>query len=262
MKEKLLGIIRERLGKPDVQKYRKRIEEIKEILARMDKARRLLKDPKYRKKMAQLELERQLALLGEKYNVKVDMLFTQIAEDVMQTDMQAELRADKNPLGADCPTPIPEEAIHKVTDLSESWSMPNGAKVGPAITWYDKEKTKKKLLHCYNTRGKLHGYTIKWYISGLKQNKYDWKNGKKDGVHSTWYEQPYRPHAIKTFKDGKLDGISATWAEDGRRLSYNVYENNQLTKRTRFDSKGKPILEEIWSDGKLISITKLEADKK
>jgi len=246
--------LRERLGRPDVQKYRKRIEEINEIFERIDKALRLLKDKKYRREQAYLELERQLALLSEKWNVRINIAFLPIRE--------AEMGADKEPTSTDCLTPVPDEATHHVGDFSEFWYMLDGAKVGPAREWYDKEKTKLKLLYCHDTKGRFHGYTIKYYYdSGLKENKYSWKHGKKDGVHSTWYEQPYKPRSIKTFKDDKLDGISATWAEDGRSLSYNIYENNQLTKRTRFDSKGKHRIEEIWSNGKLVSSRKIEAGK-
>ena len=269
-------------------------------------------------------------------------------------------RVDEKPTETACPTPVPKEATHHEGDFIEYWSMPRGALVGPYRKWYDKERTKPKLLRCYNTEGKLHGPDIYWLVNGQKKfhDNYkdgkmhglfrrwyeengqlmwevEWKDNKRDGIHKsyakngnpsmdetyedgklvkaifhdadgkpreirkgtfrgdriitgtiikffkdgqprsynkykdgkrdgewkTWYEQPYIIISIIKYTEGKCDGIYKKWWTDGRPSIDDFYVNGDLRKRTRFDSKGKATVVETWSNGKLVSSTKVEAGK-
>ena len=84
-----------------------------------------------------------------------------------------------------CPIPIPNEASHIVEDYKEYWLTPNGF-VGPYYTWYDTEKTKKRIFFCFNIEGELHGVFKWWHEDGTPLYEHNYKDGKAHGVCKTW----------------------------------------------------------------------------
>jgi antitoxin component YwqK of YwqJK toxin-antitoxin module len=131
-------------------------------------------------------------------------------------------------------------------------------------TLYDvqgyKEKTRRGEILTVNKT--VTGTVIKFFKNErqLPSSLENFKNEKPDGTQIVWHEKPYEKKSYSQYKDGKRDGIFKTWEKDGTPLSYNIYKNNKLIKRTIY-SKGKPTKVLEYSNGKLVPSTKLGAGK-
>ena len=117
-------------------------------------------------------------------------------------------------LGTNCPTAIPEEAKHHERDKVDYWTMPDRTKVGPDRTWWDKGKSKPRVLKCYNNEGIEHGPGIRWHENG-------------------------QPATIKYYENGKLL-ILEERRNDGKRITTEKYIDNKLVEWIKYDSKGDP----------------------
>ena len=105
------------------------------------------------------------------------------------------------------------------------------------------------------------GTITKYFIKSKKEETSEtYKDGRKDGEWITWYEEPYRKKSIIHYKDNKIHGSYQTWSKDGIPLSDDFYENGKLKKRTIY-SKGEATEVLEYSNGKLVSSTKLGAGK-
>jgi antitoxin component YwqK of YwqJK toxin-antitoxin module len=140
--------------------------------------------------------------------------------------------------GADCHSPIPKEATQFRTYFREWWLMPDKTKVGPDREWYDKKKTRPKSLSCYNTEGKRHGPSIRWFRKGKKSSHEHFNEGTLDGLCRSWYEEPYKLASIIQYKEGKYHGIYQKWEKEGKSWIDKKYENGELRKETQYDFKG------------------------
>ena len=103
--------------------------------------------------------------------------------------------------------------------------------------------------------------TVYFIKSGKKSSCKKYKDGQLDGEWRSWHEEPYKPRETKSYKNGKLEGVWRVWAPNGKRTADNLYTNNKLKVRYLLDSEGNRTAVQKYSDGKLISTTKIEAGK-
>ncbi len=61
--------------------------------------------------------------------------------------------------------------------------------------------------------GKKDGVWITWYENGQKSDEGTWKDGERDGLRTGWYENGQKWYE-GTYKDGKLISFKM-WNEDG-----------------------------------------------
>lgn len=86
----------------------------------------------------------------------------------------------------DCP--IPAGAKHRVSSKEDWWSMDDNfyTSVGLTQTWFDKEKSKRMFVICYNAKGERHGVNKRWNKDGMLEYDYNYKNNKFDGICREW----------------------------------------------------------------------------
>ena len=63
------------------------------------------------------------------------------------------------------------------------------------------------------------------------------KNGKKDGLWTSWYENGQK-ESEETFKDGKRDGLGTWWYENGQKFSEGTYKDGKLIFIKRWNEDG------------------------
>ena len=78
------------------------------------------------------------------------------------------------------------------------------------------------------------GLFINYYAnSQIKKTKGNFKDGKKDGKWTNWYEDGQKQCEVN-YKDGKLDGKWIEWDESGRKQS----EVNYKDGKEEIENKG------------------------
>ena len=60
------------------------------------------------------------------------------------------------------------------------------------------------------------GKIFNLYKSGKKEMEANYKDGKPDGLLSSWYEDGQKK-LEGNYKDGKLDGLAVQWHENGKK---------------------------------------------
>ena len=60
--------------------------------------------------------------------------------------------------------------------------------------------------------------------NGQKKMEGNFKNGKKDGLETSWYEDGQK-RSEDNFKDGKLDGLSIFWFPNGQKGNEGIYKD-------------------------------------
>ena len=90
---------------------------------------------------------------------------------------------------------------------------------------------------------------ILYWSNGQKKEEGNYKNGKRDGEWTYWYENEQKQWE-GTFKDGELDGLWTVWYENGQKkeegmkkdgekfLCNSWYENGEIMVK---DGNGKQI---------------------
>ena len=58
------------------------------------------------------------------------------------------------------------------------------------------------------------GEVFSFYMGGNKKSETTYKDGKKDGLNTEWFENGQKK-VQSIYKDGKLDGLRKQWKEDG-----------------------------------------------
>ena len=90
-------------------------------------------------------------------------------------------------------------------------NMVNGKKEGKWVRYY--HSTGKKIYEEYYKDGKKDGLKTEWYENGEMGFKGTYKDGERDGIQTVWYENGQKEYE-ETFKDG--ESISnKTWYKDG-----------------------------------------------
>ena len=106
----------------------------------------------------------------------------------------------------------------------------NGKKEGKWVSYYHSTGRKS---HEHNFKnGKKDGLNTEWYENGKKSYEGNWKNGKENGVVTTWYENGQK-RTESTWKNGKEDGLMTFWYENGQKeLELNLKNGKKTGLRT------------------------------
>ena len=70
------------------------------------------------------------------------------------------------------------------------------------------------------------GKVFNLYKSGKKEIEANYKDGKPDGLLSSWYEDGQKK-LEGNYKDGKLDGLVVQWHENGQKESEGNYKDGK-----------------------------------
>ena len=118
---------------------------------------------------------------------------------------------------------------------------------GVAVDKYANEKKKSEATY---KDGKKEGLQTEWYDSGQKRwevtfNKY----GKHDGPGTSWHENG-QMMAKKTYKNGKPEGLVTEWHENGQKSSEVTYKDGKEEGlMTRWHENGQKAEEMTFKDG-------------
>ena len=86
------------------------------------------------------------------------------------------------------------------------------------------------------------------------------KNGKKDGLWTSWYENGQK-ESEETFKDGKRDGLGTWWYENGRKKIKGINKDGRRDGLwTWWYENGQKKEEVTFKDGEMISGKKWNKD--
>ena len=66
------------------------------------------------------------------------------------------------------------------------------------------------------------------------------KDGKADGLSTSWYEDGQKAQE-STFKDGKRDGLMTSWNEDGQKSYEVTWKDGEKVSAKYWNSKGEEV---------------------
>ena len=131
----------------------------------------------------------------------------------------------------------------------------NGRSEGKFVDYY--HSTGRKSLESYFKDGKRHGLHTSWYENGQKEYEGNFKDEKKDGLHTSWYENGQKKEE-KNFKDDKLNGLWTEWYENGQKSKKFNYKDGEFDGLiTEWYENGKKSGEINFKNGKKDGLTTL-----
>ena len=102
--------------------------------------------------------------------------------------------------------------------------------------------------------GKKDGLFTSWYENGQKDGQHNWKDGKQDGLCTYWYENGQK-RSEANFKDGELDGLATGWYENGIKKEESNWKNDKEDGlATGWYENGRKKKEGNHKDGKLYGL--------
>ena len=88
-------------------------------------------------------------------------------------------------------------------------------------------------------------------MGGKKEFEGSYKEGKKDGLWTNWYENGQKSseitykngkqYIIRTYKDGKREGFWTWWYANGQKFYEDVYKDGELIESKKWDRDGNLI---------------------
>ena len=84
------------------------------------------------------------------------------------------------------------------------------------------------------------GKSFDLYENGQKSAEWNYKDGKEDGLQTTWYENGQK-EMEGNWKDGKEDGLGVEWYENGQKAAEENIKDGKLISGKYWNSKGEPI---------------------
>lgn len=130
------------------------------------------------------------------------------------------------------------------TDLGTT-GVPKNGRTGQWIFYYE---SKQKLSESKFKNGKIDGVSTTWYENGQKESEGNFIEGKNEGVYSTWYENG-QIKGKYNYKNGELNGKVNTWYEGGEKFSEGEYVLGTGGYISWYES-GEKKLKENFIDGK------------
>jgi len=91
---------------------------------------------------------------------------------------------------------------------------------------YYYHSTGKKEFDFNFKNGKRYGLNTEWYENGQKRGERTYKDDKKDGLWIEWYENGQK-NVEGTFKDGIKDGLWIGWFENGQKRGERNYKDGK-----------------------------------
>ena len=112
----------------------------------------------------------------------------------------------------------------------------NGKKEVKWVGYY--HSTGKKIYEEYYKDGKRDGLWTWWYENGEKRTEGDFKDGGRDGLFTQWYENGQK-RTEGNFKDGKEDGLVTDWYENGqKKFEWNFKDGDLVKLKGRWNEDG------------------------
>jgi antitoxin component YwqK of YwqJK toxin-antitoxin module len=128
----------------------------------------------------------------------------------------------------------------------------NGKKEGKWVGYY--HSTGKKSIEYNYKDGKEDGLQTSWYENGQKKVEGTYKDGKEDGLYTDWYENG-KMKMKGTLKGGKKDGLFTEWYENGQKSYDGTFKDGEkdgLT--TQWYENGQKGFEGTYKNGELIDV--------
>ena len=98
----------------------------------------------------------------------------------------------------------------------------------------------KTLLKGTYKNGKKDGLWTWWYENGEKKNEGTFKDGKENGLHRWWYENGQKSKE-GTYKDGKQVELVTSWYENGQKGKEGTFKDGELVSENCWDIDGNDI---------------------
>ena len=146
----------------------------------------------------------------------------------------------------------------------------DGKENGPSWGWYKNGKKAYEKMYkdgnllvttvwmpeggkCPNTNFKNgNGTVYHYWDSGQKSYRGKFKEGKQDGVQTSWHENGQKAYE-GTYADGKENGLHTEWHENGKKWMEVTYKDGEYISDKRWNNKGEPDAKAIPPDGVSIS---------
>ena len=117
------------------------------------------------------------------------------------------------------------------------------AEIKPAlggVNWFELEE-REGIEYLLGSDTPYTGKIYHLYRNGQKYEEGNYKDGKKDGLWTTWYNNGQK-QAEANFKEGKEDGLGITWHENGQKSGEANYKDGKLVGSSKlWNSKGEPV---------------------
>jgi len=112
--------------------------------------------------------------------------------------------------------------------------------------------------------GKLDGLFTTWIENGLKVSESTYKDGKKHGLYTLWFQNNGEGYSFEkgngqksvemTYKNGKEDGLTTFWYENGQKKDEFTFKDGIFDGLyTEWYENGQKKDEGTWKNGKVIS---------
>ena len=103
--------------------------------------------------------------------------------------------------------------------------------------------------------GKKDGLWTDYYENGQKRSVETYKDGKKDGLYTYWHEDVLMYEG--TYKDGKEDGLWTKWYVNGQKNYEGTSKNGKREGLwTDYYENGQKMTVRTYNDGKLMNSEK------
>jgi antitoxin component YwqK of YwqJK toxin-antitoxin module len=98
--------------------------------------------------------------------------------------------------------------------------------------------------------GKKDGLHTGWYENGQKEYEWNYKDGEQDGLHTYWYENGQKSWE-RTYKDDEYHGLLTTWYDNGQKKKEGTYKKSRrFGTWTEWYANGQKKSEGTFKDGK------------
>lgn len=101
--------------------------------------------------------------------------------------------------------------------------------------------------------GKLHGWEIQWYASGIRLVERRYRQGFEHGEQKTWHPDG-SPMSWSRYENGIRVGESWGWHADGSTSAFSMHQNGVEIAVKSFSHRQKPFNNYIWADGQRVGL--------
>ena len=120
----------------------------------------------------------------------------------------------------------------------------------------DRRKLKMtgKLYYAPNEQTPYTGWGKDMYDNGQIHRRWQYKDGKLDGLWTHYWRENGQKLQEINLKDGKNDGLATSWYKDGQKKEEGNWKNGKMDGPwTKWYKNGQKWEERIYKDGKLMS---------
>ena len=88
--------------------------------------------------------------------------------------------------------------------------------------------------------GKEDGLYTSWYENGQKSGEVTYRDGRLDGPTTVWHKNGQKAEK-GIFKDGKRDGLLTFWRESGQKAEEGIFKDGEKVSAKYWNSKGEEV---------------------